>query len=259
MTLTQPETLPPELANLRLPDHTQLPETDGTFVQNFQEHPQSIVLTESLWPVLQQRHPDGQFCVGQDSGIYWHLEAANSETPVRGAVSPDWFYVPGVPPMLNGQVRRSYVLWKELIPPFIVVEFVSGDGSEERNRTPVTGKFWIYEQFIRPAFYGIYEVRHARIELYHLVENRYELVDANSQGRYSVGPLGIEFGIWRGSLYGMELPWMRCWDAAGNLLLTGAERAEQASQRAEQANRRAERLAEQLRALGIEPDEAGAP
>jgi hypothetical protein len=27
------------------PDHTQLPESDGTFVKNFQEHPQSILLT----------------------------------------------------------------------------------------------------------------------------------------------------------------------------------------------------------------------
>jgi hypothetical protein len=27
-----------------LPDHTQLPESDGTFVKNWQEHPQSILL-----------------------------------------------------------------------------------------------------------------------------------------------------------------------------------------------------------------------
>ncbi len=27
------------------PDRTQLPESDGTFVKNFQEHPQSIILT----------------------------------------------------------------------------------------------------------------------------------------------------------------------------------------------------------------------
>ncbi|WP_375340279.1 hypothetical protein [Okeania sp. SIO1H4] len=26
------------------PDHTQLPDEDGTFVKNFQEHPQSILL-----------------------------------------------------------------------------------------------------------------------------------------------------------------------------------------------------------------------
>jgi len=35
--------LPPQF-----PDHTQLPESDGTFVKNFQEHPQSLILTDSL-------------------------------------------------------------------------------------------------------------------------------------------------------------------------------------------------------------------
>ncbi|NER04218.1 MAG: Uma2 family endonuclease, partial [Okeania sp. SIO3C4] len=29
-------------------DHTQLPDEDGTFVKNFQEHPQSILLTDSI-------------------------------------------------------------------------------------------------------------------------------------------------------------------------------------------------------------------
>jgi hypothetical protein len=58
---------------LSFPDHTQLPESDGTIVQNFQEHPQSILLTDSITPILQQLHPDGQYCIGQDSGIYWGL------------------------------------------------------------------------------------------------------------------------------------------------------------------------------------------
>lgn len=35
------------------PVHTQLPDTDGSIVENFQDHPQSIMITESLWPVLQ--------------------------------------------------------------------------------------------------------------------------------------------------------------------------------------------------------------
>ena len=41
------------------PDHTQLPESDGTFVKNFQEHPQSILLTDSIKPILQKLHPMG--------------------------------------------------------------------------------------------------------------------------------------------------------------------------------------------------------
>lgn len=46
------------------PDHTQLPDSDGTFVKNFQELPQSILLTTSVRPILDQLHPDGQYCIG---------------------------------------------------------------------------------------------------------------------------------------------------------------------------------------------------
>ena len=107
-----------------LPDHTQLPESDGTFVKNFQEHPQSILLTDSIQPRLQKIQSDGQYCIGQDCGIYWRM----TDPPERGAEAPDWFYVPNVAPILNGQIRRSYVLWQELIAPLIVLEFVSGNG-----------------------------------------------------------------------------------------------------------------------------------
>ena len=52
-------TSPPSVAAkpINLPDHKQLPESDGTFVKNFQEHPQSIVLTSSIAPVLEKLHP----------------------------------------------------------------------------------------------------------------------------------------------------------------------------------------------------------
>lgn len=235
-----------------LPDHTQLPESDGTFVKNFQEHPQSILLTDSITPLFQQRHPDGDYCIGQDCGIYWRL----TDPPERGAESPDWFYVPNVPTTLNGVVRRSYVLWQELIPPLIVLEFVSGDGSEERDRTPLSrsdrddvkpGKFWIYENVIRPAFYGIYEVSLARVEVYHLMEGQYQLVPTNDRGHYPIMPLGVELGIWQGRYQNLELPWLRWWDSEGNLLLTGDERAER-------AELQLDRLRSQLRAAGIEPE-----
>ena len=51
------------------------------------------------------------------------------------------------------------------------------------------------------------------------------------------------------------MSWLRWWDRDGNLLLTGAERAEQEKQRAEQERQRAERLAAKLRELGVDPDE----
>ena len=61
------------------PDYTQLPDEDGTFVKNFQEHPQSIILTDAIGPVVERLHPDGQYAIGQDCGIYWR----ETDPPVR--------------------------------------------------------------------------------------------------------------------------------------------------------------------------------
>ncbi len=105
--------------------------------------------------------------------------------------------------------------------------------------------------------------------------NHYELVP--------IDPMGVELGIWRGWYGNLELPWFRWWDAQGNLLLTGDERARIAQDRAQQAEeqakieqhraqqaeerveqvalelgqerQRAERLAALLRAEGINPEE----
>jgi Uma2 family endonuclease len=249
---TPPSALTPPPV-LSLPDHTQLPESDGTFVKNFQEHPQSLLLTSSIGPTLDQLHPDGQYAIGQDSGIYWRL----SDPPERGAEAPDWFYVPGVPPLLQGKGRRSYVMWKEIVVPLIAIEFVSGNGDEERDATaPLVnsvvdssqkaGKFWVYEQAIRIPFYAIYEVEKASVEVYELVANRYRRCQPNDRGHFPIPPMGVELGIWQGTYAHQDLPWLRWWDSEGNLLLSGDERAEQESQRAEQESQRADAAQAQL-------------
>jgi Uma2 family endonuclease len=230
--------LPPQF-----PDHTQLPESDGTFVKNFQEHPQSLILTDSILPILQQLHPDGQYAIGQDCGIYWR----ETDPPERGAEAPDWFYVANVPPLLEGKIRRSYVLRREYISPTIALEFASGDGSEERDQTPLSrastkpGKFWVYEQIIHIPFYGIYEVTRGKLEVYYLSGGRYQQLSPNQRGHYSIPPMQVELGVWRGIYQNQpEQPWLRWWDQQGNLLLTGAERAEREQQRAEQAEQQVE-------------------
>jgi hypothetical protein len=83
------------------------------------------------------------------------------------------------------------------------------------------------------------------------------------------------FTLWDGVFEGKQYQWLRWCDRAGNLLLTGDEkaeqehqraeqehqraeqehqRAEQEHQRAEQEHQRAEHLAELLRAQGIDPN-----
>ncbi len=106
---------------------------------------------------------------------------------------------------------------------------------------------------IRPAFYGIYEVNKASVEVYYLSQGRYELVAANERGHYPIAQLGVELGIWQGSYQNVELPWLRWWDSAGNLLLSGAQRAEEERERADRAEDQLEQLRAQLRSAGIEP------
>lgn len=230
-----------------LPDHTQLPDEDGNFVKNYQEPPQGDLLTDTITPILNKIHPDGNYCLGRDCGIYWRLPDP-PESLEKGAVAPDWFYVPNVSPTIDGQVRRSFVMWQETIEPLIALEFVSGTGVEERDQTPVKGKFWVYERAIQIPFYGIYEVNKARVEVYQLVHGRYQKMTPNSRGHYCIEPLKIELGIWQGEYQNQQFPWLRWWDTEGNLLLTSQEWTEQERQRAE-------RLAAQLRALGVEPED----
>jgi len=270
---TAPELQPAIATKISIPDHKQLPDSDGTFVKNFQEHPQSIVLTSSIAPVLENLHPDGRYCIGQDSGIYWRL----MEPPEKGAEAPDWFYVPNVSPLLDGEYRRSYVLWKEFVAPLIAIEFVSGNGAEERDATPPSetekaGKFWVYEQAIRIPFYGIFDGWRDHLEAYHLVDGRYVRMEPNDRGHYAIPPMGVELGLQQVG----TTTWLRWWDESGNLLLTGDERAiaekqarldaeaiaeqeraiaEQERSIANQERHQKEKLATYLRSIGINPDE----
>jgi hypothetical protein len=65
--------------------------------------------------------------------------------------------------------------------------------------------------------------------------------------------------LWFGTYQGCARLWLRWYDVNGNLVLTPEEferqRAQLESQRAEAERERANRLADRLRAMGINPDE----
>jgi hypothetical protein len=206
------------------------------------------------------------------------------EPPEKGAEAPDWFYVPNVSPLLDGEYRRSYVLWKEFVAPLIAIEFVSGNGAEERDATPPSetekaGKFWVYEQAIRIPFYVIFDTWRDHLEAYQLINGRYAKMEPNQRGHYSILPMAVEIGLKLEN----DISWLRWWDDLGNLLLTGDERAiaekqarlhaeaiadqqkaiatqatlaqQQAEAIADQERQQKEKLANYLRSLGINPDD----
>jgi Uma2 family endonuclease len=233
------------------PDHTQLPDKDGRPDDYIFNHFHRILLTETIDPVLRQKHPDGQFAIGGNGGIYWRY----TDPPLEGCKAPDWFYVPDVPPLLvDGARRRSYVLWRELIPPLVILEFVSGDGTEERDPTPQTGKFWVYERMVRPEYYGIFFPEDGRLEVSQLARRRFRPMTANAHGHFEIPELGVALGVWRGEYKGLTMPWLRWFDPHGHPLPTPQEVAEAALRQADPERQRAERLATRLRELGVEPE-----
>ena len=262
----------PSAGALKLPTHLDLPDSDGRPVENCLELPQSMLLTDSIVPVLRRRHPDGMFAIGSNSGIYWKI----TDPPLDGCRAPDWYYIPGVHPgKIDGHYRRSYVLWQEKVVPFILLEFASGDGSEERDRTPETGKFWVYEQGIRAPIYGIFNCETSELQMNRLVQGRYQRQEPNERGHFSIPEMGVELGTKMGTFLNITWRWMRWFDLEGTLIPIGHEIAEQAQKQvdqvqkqveqvqkqveqaqkqAEQAQQRADRLAEQLRKLGVSPE-----
>ncbi|BAZ10467.1 hypothetical protein NIES4071_22830 [Calothrix sp. NIES-4071] len=66
--------------------------------------------------------------------------------------------------------------------------------------------------------------------------------------------MNLFLGLWQGTRENRTGYWLRWWDENGELLLWGLELTARERQRAEEERQRAERLAQQLRAAGIEPE-----
>jgi Uma2 family endonuclease len=246
------------------PTHLELPCSDGKPVENAYQPLQSMLLTGSLKPLLDRFHADGNYLVAADMGIYWR----RTKNPLEGCKAPDWYYVPNVPPLLDGSLRRSYVLWQEYAKPLLLIEYVSGTGSEERDQTPLTGKFWVYEHIIQPTYYVIHDPEREELTVYELVRGRFQQLTPTPAGRFRVAPLEIELGIWSGEYLGGPANWLRAWDLKGVLIPTPQElieleqgraaeerkRAEEERKRADREQDRANKLAVRLRELGIDPN-----
>ena len=247
-----PTRLPtPEPSTEGTVDHRHLHDKDGSNPDNAIEHYQSQLLTTSLRPHFDLGCSDGRFFVGEDVGIYWKLT-----TPVlEGFVSPDWYFVPGVPAILDGTSRRPYFLSQEEVSPVLVIEYVSGDGGEERDRTPETGKFWVYEQALRVGSYVIYDSKVPLIEVYQLDRGRFSRIVANKKGRYLIPPLGIQFGLHRAIYQGVSLDWLRAWDNVTGVIFPDAdEREEMYRKQADEAAQRADSIVQSLQDMGTDPD-----
>ena len=236
----------------KLPDDFIL---DDESVDNINQPAIAAALTDSL-EVAGRLSP--QALVMTNYGL---CATVNGKTVVK---APDWGYIPAIR-VAREDVIRSYTPQLQGDFPAIVMEFLSDTEGGEYSSKPTypPGKWFFYEQVLKVPNYIIFEPESGLLEAYRLNDSgQYKLRSPDAQQRFWLDGLGLALGVWQGRRENRTGYWLRWWNDQGEMLPWGKEqaeqehqRAEQERQRAEQAHQRAERLAAQLRAAGLEPEE----
>ncbi|MGF1537966.1 MAG: Uma2 family endonuclease [Elainellaceae cyanobacterium] len=229
----------------RLPDDFLLPDDP---VDNVNQPALAAALTDSLNQA--GRLGDRAFTMTN----YGICATVNDRTVVK---APDWAYVASIK-VPREDIERSYTPHLQGEVPAIALEFLSETAGEEYSIKPThpPGKWFFYESVLQVPYYGVFEPSSGGLEVYQLGEaGRYTVQIMAENGKYWIASMQLFLGVWQGTRENRTGYWLRWWDAQGQLLLWGTERAEQEAQRAEQEAQRAERLRAQLRAAGIDPEE----
>ncbi|HIK13022.1 MAG TPA: Uma2 family endonuclease [Oscillatoriaceae cyanobacterium M33_DOE_052] len=161
--------------------------------------------------------------------------------------APDWMYVRPVDPWPHPYPRRSYTPHTEGPIPLIVMEFLSENYGEEYSMEfqSRVGKWYFYEQVVKVPIYVIFQPETARLEVYALKSQGYEIQTPSSAGRYWIPGLELLLGIWWGTGNNRTGNWLRWWNSAGEMLPWPEEVAATDRERAETERLRAEQLAQQ--------------
>ncbi|MBD2135659.1 MULTISPECIES: Uma2 family endonuclease [unclassified Sphaerospermopsis] len=236
----------------KLPDDYILPDDP---VDNIYQPTQAAALTESL----QLAGKLAANCLITTN--YGICATVNGKIVVK---APDWAYIPEIR-TTKQEIFRSYTPQLQGDIPVIVMEFISDtDGTEYSSKpTYPPGKWFFYERILKVPNYIIFEPDRGDLEVYRLDKNseQYQIETPDQNQRYWIEEIKLYLGIWEGTRENLTTKWLRFWDEQGNLLLWSSELVEQKrqeieveKQRAEQEKQRVERLAAQLRAAGIEPE-----
>lgn len=229
-----------ELDPAVIPNLDDLVTEDGKPVDNLFVEKLYRLLTEPLlsgW----QRPGGGPFLVAANVGWFY----AFREPPLVPDVMLILDVTPAAPP--REKEGRSYFQWLYGKPPDVAIEVVSDKRGDEEGY-----KMTMYAR-LRLQYYVIFDpseiLGHGVLRAFELVGKRYRPIDARL-----LPDAGLGLVLWQGDYQGTEETWLRWCDEKGELIPTGAERAEAERRRADESNEKLERLRAQLRAAGIEPE-----
>lgn len=248
---------------------------DDTPVDNFQSEEQQRLLVE---PLYSSKILPAPFLAAANVGLFYKLKG--------DPIVPDMMLSLGVqrPDDFSQRRNRSYFVWEFGKVPDVCIEIVSNQEGDElvlsqrsRQRGKTAAKKEIYAQ-IGVRYYVVFdplqqiqsqdEMNGALLRVWSIAADGYteltppEGITTPGQAVWLSG-VGIGLTLWEGQFEEeVSRLWLRWCDQDGRVILTGAERANNAEVRANNAEVRAnnaeakaQRLAEQLRALGINPNE----
>ena len=258
-----------------VPDISHLVTEDDTPVDNFQSAQQQRLLVEPLYSCSVLPLP---FIADANVGLFYKLKG--------DPIVPDIFVSLGVqrPEDFSQKQNRSYFVWEFGKVPEVCVEIVSNQEGNEltlsKKAQQVAKKACkkdIYAQIGVPYYVvfdplqqiqGKDDMNGALLRVWTISAVGYTELSP-SQGIITVGQfvwleaVGLGLTLWSGQ-FEEEVTrlWLRWCDQDGQPIPTGAEareierqRADSERQKADSERQRAERLAERLRAMGINPDE----
>ncbi|MFH7241623.1 MAG: Uma2 family endonuclease [Spirulina sp.] len=212
-----------QLADL-MPDATQL-ESNEPEMESSLHYAQLALLVACLEWLWRDRN---DFFIGANLTIYFSREQLKN----RDFRGPDFFLVSHT----DRRPRKSWVVWEEGGQyPDLIIELLS----DSTAKTDKNLKKTLYQDRFRTPEYFWFSPETLEFEGYHLVDQRYQPIAPNPTGWLWSQVLGLYLGVQEGKL--------RYFTEAGERLPTPEEAAEQ-------SEARAARLAEQLRAMGVEPE-----
>lgn len=214
-----------------IPDISRLVIEDNTPVDNFQSEKQQRLLTE---PLYSSRVLSVPFIASANVGLFYAIK--------QDPIVPDVFLSMNVqmPQDWSQKQNRSYFVWEFGKAPEVAIEIVSNKAGKELG-----SKKDNYAR-IGVAYYAVFdplrqlqaqdEMNGSLLQVYGLMAGKY--IELTEPWLETVG-LGLT--LWDGEFETQPGIWLRWCDQEGKIIPTGAERAE--------------RLAERLRAMGVDPDQ----